>query len=313
MSVVVNIYLAICVAVLFTAQTSEARSEKKQPLRILYAEADLDSGNVLITGEEFVQTNNDEVLVTLNGQSLTVNSLTNIEISAELPSGITEGNYLLTVSRGQKPMEYDVVELRISSPSPSPLLGPDCTEPPNIYSGADLRNCDLDGNSLSSSDLSYAILLNASLTDIDLSNANLNSAYLDFASLTNIDLSGANLIRADLNNTNLSFVILDGADLSYADLSKTQLQQINLTDADLTNTDLRGAYLSYVYLISANLANTDLRGAYLSYVDLTYANLTGANLSFTTLDNITWDYTTCPDGTNSNEHGGTCEGNLNPL
>ena len=39
--------------------------------------------------------------------------------------------------------------------------------------------------------------------------------------------------------------------------------------------------------------------------DLGYANLTGANL-----DGVRWINTTCPDGTNSDDNGNTCENNL---
>jgi len=44
----------------------------------------------------------------------------------------------------------------------------------------------------------------------------------------------------------------------------------------------------------------DLRGADLSYVWMGGADLSGVN----------WAYTTCPDGTNSDDNGNTCENNL---
>jgi uncharacterized protein YjbI with pentapeptide repeats len=43
----------------------------------------------------------------------------------------------------------------------------------------------------------------------------------------------------------------------------------------------------------------------LSGADLSGADLTGADLS-----NVQWSNTTCPDGTNSDENGNTCENNL---
>jgi uncharacterized protein YjbI with pentapeptide repeats len=48
-------------------------------------------------------------------------------------------------------------------------------------------------------------------------------------------------------------------------------------------------------LADANFTNDNLTGA-----DLTGANLTG----------VTWSNTTCPDGTNSNTDGDTCNNNL---
>ena len=55
----------------------------------------------------------------------------------------------------------------------------------------------------------------------------------------------------------------------------------------------------------ANLTGANLKGANLTGANLTRATLTGANLS-----GVTWSNTTCPDGTNSNNNGGTCLGHL---
>ena len=59
----------------------------------------------------------------------------------------------------------------------------------------------------------------------------------------------------------------------------------------------------------------NLNGVYLNYADLSGANLGGADLSFTYLLNanlsgVSWYNTTCPDGTNSDDNGDTCENNL---
>ncbi|MGH2513541.1 MAG: pentapeptide repeat-containing protein, partial [Candidatus Limnocylindrales bacterium] len=67
--------------------------------------------------------------------------------------------------------------------------------------------------------------------------------------------------------------------------------------ANLTGANLRAATLT-----GANLAKANLTGA-----DLTGARLTGANVS-----GIVWSATSCPDGTSSNDHGGTCIGHLTP-
>ena len=61
----------------------------------------------------------------------------------------------------------------------------------------------------------------------------------------------------------------------------------------LANSDLTGANLT-----GANLTNASLYNA-----NLTNANLTGANVS-----GVQWQHTTCPDGTNSDNNGGTCVG-----
>jgi len=74
---------------------------------------------------------------------------------------------------------------------------------------------------------------------------------------------------------------------------------------DLRNADLSGADLINTYLFDADLSN-----AYLSNADLTGADLTGADLTGAELAGVHWWYTTCPDGTNSQDNGITCENNL---
>ena len=52
----------------------------------------------------------------------------------------------------------------------------------------------------------------------------------------------------------------------------------------------------------------DLQGCNLTNRNLTSANLSGAALYGADLMGVTWINTTCPDGTNSDSHGGTCIG-----
>jgi len=59
--------------------------------------------------------------------------------------------------------------------------------------------------------------------------------------------------------------------------------------------------------VRADLAGADLRGA-----DLTDADLSGALLGAARLTGVHWGNTTCPDGTNSDAHGSTCDGHLLP-
>jgi len=58
-------------------------------------------------------------------------------------------------------------------------------------------------------------------------------------------------------------------------------------------------------LTGANLSGTNLGLADLANANLSLADLTNANLS-----RVSWAHTTCPDGTNSDDHGNTCDGHL---
>ena len=54
-----------------------------------------------------------------------------------------------------------------------------------------------------------------------------------------------------------------------------------------------------------NFSNFNMSGA-----DLSGSNLTGANLIGANLQSVIWSNTICPDGSNSDNNGNTCENNL---
>jgi hypothetical protein len=98
---------------------------------------------------------------------------------------------------------------------------------------------------------------------------------------------------------------LRNANLSGCNLAKAQLAQAKGSDANLSLAYLGGANLS-----GATLTNTNLSGAGLFGVNFTNANLKNANLKGATLTGVVWQNTTCPDGTNSANDGGTCVGHF---
>jgi hypothetical protein len=110
--------------------------------------------------------------------------------------------------------------------------------------------------------------------------------------------------------TNTPCTTLAGCNLHGLDLSGAYLPGTNSSGADLSNANLNEANLAGAYLANANLSGANLNRADLTVAILTGANLTGANLNRATLDGVAWSNTTCPDGTNSDNNGGTCIGHL---
>lgn len=116
-----------------------------------------------------------------------------------------------------------------------------------------------------------------------LAGANLASADLSYCTLTNADLR-----TADLGNANLSQATLVAADLRDAVLINAILDRADLTGARLNGADLRNAILSQTILTGADLSDADLRNAI---------------LQGTLLDQVIWQNTLCPDGSNSDTNG----------
>jgi hypothetical protein len=110
------------------------------------------------------------------------------------------------------------------------------------------------------------------------------------------DLSGQNLKNTALGGSYLVGANLGGVNLNGGDAAGALLVNANLAGANLNNADLSDALLN-----GANLSGANLHGA-----NLTGANLTGADLSGANLNGATWSHSTCPDGTSSDDDGGSC-------
>jgi len=134
-------------------------------------------------------------------------------------------------------------------------------------------------------------------------------------SLQGSNLQGANLENALLPNVNLQGSNLQGVNGNGGNFQGAQLQGVNaqhgsFENVDLTNAVLQGSNLQGDDFTGATLAGANLTGSNLQAANFTGANLTGASLTGANLNRVTWSNTTCPDGTNSNADGGTCQGHL---
>jgi streptogramin lyase len=102
----------------------------------------------------------------------------------------------------------------------------------------------------------------------------------------------------------------------------TQLVRIDTETCDRLpfigpRADLRGCDLAGAVLIGVDLSGADLRWATIGLspmqqADLTDADLRGSDLQHATLDGATWSSTICPDGSLSDDNGGSCLGHLRP-
>jgi uncharacterized protein YjbI with pentapeptide repeats len=163
---------------------------------------------------------------------------------------------------------------------------------------ADLEGCDFAHQVLAKEDIE-----GANFTDADLDGTNLGQSNLDYANFTD-----ANFTDARVTNVRLRSAKLVGANITGADLTGAFL--VNLSSGGITGT--AGALPHHWKLVDGYLIGPDanLRGADLDGANLTRADLKGAHLRGADLTGVTWDNTTCPDGTNSNNDGGTCANDL---
>lgn len=120
---------------------------------------------------------------------------------------------------------------------------------------------------------------------------NLNGANLRQIELIGATLSNANLEGVDLREANLERTEFQGVSLAQADLRGAHLRAVNFTQVDLQKADLRQANLVAATLVDVNVKEsdfrgTDLQGAKVKALNQTQIDFQKADLEGTVLDNI---------------------------
>lgn len=156
-------------------------------------------------------------------------------------------------------------------------------------------NCDLGpyADKFAGKDFTGAELLNCYFLNADISGVIFKNGNLD----------GCNFINANLTGADLSNLVEPGYYNSQSSWNNNTT--LTMTGSNLTNTNLSNDNLSG-HFQNANLQNTNFSNAILHRVDFSGAH----NMATSIVTGVTWDGVTCPDGTNSDDHGSTCVGHF---
>ena len=195
---------------------------------------------------------------------------------------------------------------------------------------------------LSGADLSYANLENTDLSYVKLVNANMQYASLDGANLEQADIyctdfryAKVGIFSGDVEHHGCSssygwefgepfseswilsqydvqgillvppLRIITGPYIDYSGMSiGTGFAGENMSFSSFDSAELSIAF-DQVDLIGATFNQTDLDD-----VEFSRSNLTGAIFNQVDFTDVIWSDTICPDGTNSDDNGNTCENNL---
>ena len=168
--------------------------------------------------------------------------------------------------------------------------------------GADLSDSVIIDSNLSGADLRMSFLNNSNLSGTDFSYAQLDYVTLGiFANITNSSFRGVNLVNVQFN-WHISF---DGVDFSDSILGSFEFSPVfnyvNFSGADFTQSDISQGSFDFVDLTYSNGLAWVSDGAYFENSDLTGATNAVPYGSY-------WFNTICPDGSNSDDNGNTCEG-----
>lgn len=112
----------------------------------------------------------------------------------------------------------------------------------------------------------------------------------------------------DYRGARLTGKTFEDDDLGCARFSEAKLQRINFSGTRLSLADFSGSELTEVTFTMTSLAGANFEGARLGQVEFDDANLRASNFLHARLVSVTFSNTTCPDGANSDDVGGSCAG-----
>ena len=120
---------------------------------------------------------------------------------------------------------------------------------------------------------------------------------------------------AESNRAILRGILMDAGHMHQLALRNADIRNIHfyftdVYESDFTGSDMRFATLDNVDFFNSTLIEVDFEYSDFIDVHFRHSNLAGANLTGVTLTDVTWIDTICPDGTNSDNNGNTCENNL---
>ncbi len=150
----------------------------------------------------------------------------------------------------------------------------------------------------------------------DLSQVNFSSQNLSYRNFSGANLFDAALVGTFLSNGNFRNVNFTQANLSGATAVSTDFSNSNFTNASIAsgaffqNSDFTDAVMTGVSLSGSDFGAVNFTNVHFINADLSRAN--GFANSPVILTGVTWTNTICPDSTNSDNNGNTCEGHLVP-
>jgi hypothetical protein len=306
-------------------------------LRIGEARADLDRGQLLVRGENFVRRPEHQLLVKLAGQPLVVASQAETEIAATLPAGLAPGTYRLTVVRlGLIPL-IDEIDVTIGVAGPRGPEGPpgqpgaagatgeqgipgERGEPGPKGDKGDPGDLGLRGTQCGTRQVMIGVGASGEILCSDFSQPSQPGADCggDFVPGGSVEWHFSNG-PLDLRNCNLRGFTFGSSAVRAGDFSGADLFGADFTNGAcmacvLDNASLFGARTSPYFMQFTSLRGADLRGTHWAGSEFTECDLTGARMvGATGLGQAFWSNTICPDGTNSDDEDGdgrTCLNNL---
>ena len=105
----------------------------------------------------------------------------------------------------------------------------------------------------------------------------------------------ADFVGVELRNADLRYLTVDYVFWRFSNLSGANFSHSTIYNTDFMDTDLQGVNFEHASLLN---------------VEFYHSDLSGADLSVLSHNGVTWTDTICPDGTNSDDNGGTCWNNI---
>ena len=196
----------------------------------------------------------------------------------------------------------DIIDLSISNKNGAKFDFSNTDNNNSNWDGIENTIFCVDGYSGSEWTMSCVIFDNSSFRNSiigEFDGASLKYTDFSYSEGTYLRFRNANMTHAVFAHSEYVSGFFSNADLTYTDFSNVTFTMISPPDGyrnDFSNSNLSFSNFNDASLYGLTFANADLTGA--TFVGTTFVG------------NNVWSNTICPDGTNSNDNGNTCENNL---
>jgi len=168
----------------------------------------------------------------------------------------------------------------------------------------------LKGKDLTGAFVPYALIGSPTNSLVDMSNVILSKSNISNTSLIDVKLDNSTIKNANLYSVIFTNPLNLGSAVNV-NFTGSSLSDLNANDNNFSGSNFTSTNLSNAVFRSSNLSNANFNNALVHFTRFENSNLTGAtNLTTASRIDVVWINTICPDGTNSDTNGGTCEGHL---
>lgn len=153
-----------------------------------------------------------------------------------------------------------------------------------------------DGTYIESSNFTGAILNGSNLSDIQIEFSSFIEADLNNTNICNTNIEDSGFIKANLSNANISYT-----NIITSDFKETYLSNANISNTNIDYSDFENTCFDQTIFSNTNISNSNIQQESFSNVVIINSTINVGSNNFSTLSQMSTDFSTVPDNSQTTE------------